>query len=201
MLSLTFRHLVEAVIYYHLNTEHLAHLARRSKEISQSVPPSSTHGPSPPSTSNAESPTGQTGPSPAAHSTTSHNTSSNSPDSHSSQGVSDLLPIISTSTTATHRAHSYLLTSRHHLSLRILRTRFPVTFEHAIHSELSDEALPAPGDTLGAAKRLDIDVPERFAWPIELGMHCPVAHTAVFGRCLVSEYGRAIGGWQVKLDP
>lgn len=82
----------------------------------------------------------------------------------------------------------------------MLRTKFPETFDAAIHSELADEALPAPGDTLGAAKRLDIDVPDRFAWPIELGMHCPVAHTAVFGRSLVSEYGRLTGGWEVKLD-
>ena len=110
------------------------------------------------------------------------------------------MPIISTSTSATHRAHSYLLTSRHHLSLRVLRTRFPETFDIAIHSELADEALPAPGDTLGAAKRLDVDAPERFAWPIELGMHCPVAHTAVFGRCLVNEYGMMLGGWQLKLE-
>ena len=122
-----------------------------------------------------------------------------SPDSQSSTVV-DLLPFLSTSHTHTHRAQHHLLASRHHLSLSVLRNRFPETFDCAIHSELADESLPAPGDALGAAKKLDIDIPDRFAWPIELGMQCPVAHTAVFGRSLVSEYGRAIGGWQLKLE-
>ena len=157
---------------------------------------SSNHGPSPSSSNGSP---GNTGPSPAAHSTSSHN-ASGSPESHTSQCVSDLLPIISNSTSSIHRAHQYLLNSRHHLSLGVLRTRFPETFDAAIHSDLSDEALPAPGDNLGAAKSLDIDIPDRFAWPIELGMHCPVAHTAVFGRRMVSEYGRARGDWNLKLE-
>lgn len=193
------RHLIEAVVCYHLNSEQLAHITRKTKELNNptvSASSASAQGPSPPSSTGSP---GATGPSPAAQSTHS-NPNSGSPESHTSQGVSELLPIITTSTSATHRAHTYLLTSRHHLSLRVLRTKFPDTFDIAIHSELADEALPAPGDPLGAAKRLDIDVPERFAWPIELGMHCPVAHTAVFGRCMVNEYGKILGGWALKLS-
>jgi hypothetical protein len=152
------------VVNYHLTSEQLHHLHKRSKELG---------GPSPPSTTSASPP--GTGPSPASHVSDSTNL------------PPDLIALITSSTTSSSRAAQCLLTSRHHLSLRLLRLRFPETFEFAINSELADEALPAPGDTLGAARRVDIDHPERFAWPIELGMCAPVAHTAAFGRCLVKE--------------
>ncbi|CAD6572668.1 MAG: hypothetical protein TREMPRED_000599 [Tremellales sp. Tagirdzhanova-0007] len=114
---------------------------------------------------------------------------------------SDLLPLISSSTTSSTLATTHLLTSRHHLSLRLLRSKFPETFGYAIESKLSDEALPAPGDNLGSARKLEVDEPERFSWPIELGMVCPVAHTVVFGRCLIGEMGKGLkSGWEMKLE-
>ena len=209
------------MVCYHLTSEQLSNLSKRSKELSSVPNGSTTHGPSP--ASSTSSPPAGTGPSPAAQSTSSHHSTtpattthhhppqtyqptptrhaSSSPESHTSTaGLSDLIPLISSSTLASSRAQTYLVTSRHHLSLRILRTRFPTTFDRAIHSELADEALPAPGDMLGAAKRLGIDHVEVFAWPIELGMHCPVAHTAVFGRSMVAEHGEAVGEWQVRLE-
>lgn len=187
------RHLIEAVICYHLTAEQLAHLNRRGKELSISTAPS-THGPSPSSTTSASPPT-ITGPSPSS-------ISNPSPESSTSYHLpSDLLPLISSSTTSSTRATTHLLTSRHHLSLRFLRSRFPETFGWAINSELSDEALPAPGDGLGSARKVDVDEPERFSWPIELGMVCPVAHTVAFGRCLVGEMGKGLGsGWEMKLE-
>lgn len=202
--------MIEAVVSYHLSTEYLAHLSKRGQEI---VSASTMHGRSPPSSSG--SPPSATGPSPVpSHSATTGTAgtmpsnsaqpgSSSSPDSHSSQSnmISDLMPLIVNSTGTSSKAQTFLLTSRHHLSLRILRNRFPITFDYAINSELADEALPAPGDLLGSAKKLDIDHVERFAWPIELGMHCPVAHTAVFGRSMVKEYAEATGGaWELHLE-
>jgi len=190
------RHLIEAVICYHLTAEQLAHLHRRGKELSVAASTGpSTHDPSPSSTTSASPPV-ITGPSPSS-------THSNpSPESNTSYHLpTDLLPLISSSTTSSTRATTHLLTSRHHLPLRLLRSRFPQTFGHAINSELSDEALPAPGDGLGAARKVDVDEPERFSWPIELGMVCPVAHTVAFGRCLVGEIGGGLGtGWVVKLE-
>lgn len=105
----------------------------------------------------------------------------------------DLLPLITASTSTSARASHHLLTSRHHLSLRHLRQTFPKTYEHCINSPLADEALPAPGDHLGAARRVDIDRPECFVWPIELGMCSPVAHVCAFGRCLVGEFADTLG--------
>ncbi|WWC64849.1 uncharacterized protein I303_107463 [Kwoniella dejecticola CBS 10117] len=139
----------------------------------------------------------QPSPSPAAR---SHSSSGHSPESAHTSGSGsysfppDLLPLINTSTSSSSKAQQHLLTSRHHLSLRLLRTFFPRTFEYAITSELNDEALPAPGDNLGSARKVDIDNhPERFAWPIELGMCAPVAHTVAFGRCLVEEMAEHLG--------
>ena len=194
------RHLIEAVVCYHLTAEQLAYLHRRGKELSVSTAstvPASTRGLSPSSTPSASPPAATNhGPSPSS----SH--SNPSPSSNTSYHLpSDLLPLIFTSTSSSTRAATHLLTSRHHLPLRLLRTRFPRTFSHAINSELADEALPAPGDGLGAARKVDADEPERFSWPIELGMVSPVAHTVAFGRCLIAEMARGQGReWELKLE-
>lgn len=74
-----------------------------------------------------------------------------------------------------------------------MRKAFPTAWDRAINSDLSDDLLPAPGDLLGCARRLDIDDPDTFAWPIELGMQNAVAHVAVFGRALVREFAQAAG--------
>ncbi|KAK8853435.1 hypothetical protein IAR55_004141 [Kwoniella newhampshirensis] len=204
-------HLIEAVVCYHLTAEQLKHLSRRGHELASSTS-SSQHGPSPSSTTSASPPgTHHHGtssshaqpphPSPAARSHSS-SSSHHSPDSQTSYSLPpDLLPLISTSTSSSSRASQSLLTSRHHLSLRLLRTEFPRTFEYALSSELNDEALPAPGDNLGSARKIDVDRPERFAWPIELGMCAPVAHTVAFGRCLVEELAEKVGKeWVRKLE-
>ncbi|WWD19863.1 hypothetical protein CI109_104330 [Kwoniella shandongensis] len=202
-------HLIEAVVCYHLTAEQLKHLSRRGTELASSTP-SSMHGPSPSSTTSASPPGGHhhtsnntnpPHPSPAARSHSS-SSSHHSPDSQTSYSLPpDLLPLISTSTTSSSRASQSLLTSRHHLSLRLLRTQFPKTFEYALSSELNDEALPAPGDILGSARKVDVDRPEKFAWPIELGMCAPVAHTVAFGRCLVEELAEKEGKeWERKLE-
>ncbi|KAK4686018.1 hypothetical protein P7C73_g4106, partial [Tremellales sp. Uapishka_1] len=159
-------YLIEAVICYHLSSEQFIHLGRRGRELSVAA----TTNPSPGSGSSTSSPP-NVGPSPAS----------------SDSFPPDFLPLITSSTATSYRAQNYLLSSRHHLSLRLLRTRFPATYEHAINSELSDEPLPAPGDSLGSARRIDPNHPERFAWPIELGMVGPVAHVVSFGRCLIKE--------------
>lgn len=87
--------------------------------------------------------------------------------------------------------------SRQMLSLKLLRTCFPETYEHALDSDFSDlPSITDDGthtDTLGPARRVDIDRPERFVWPIELGMNAPIAHTAAFGRCLVREMALEMG--------
>ncbi|WVR09650.1 hypothetical protein IAU60_006723 [Kwoniella sp. DSM 27419] len=190
-------HLIEAVVCYHLTAEQLAHLSKRGRELASASTPTH-HGPSPGSTHSASPPgtvpppTASTSSGPAQISPVEHPSSSSSshhsPESQSSYALpADLLPLISTSTSSSSRAAQHLLTSRHHLSLRLLRSYFPRTFEFALTSELNDEALPVPGDNLGSARRVDVDHPERFAWPIELGMCAPVAHTVAFGRCLVEE--------------
>ncbi|WRT69984.1 uncharacterized protein IL334_006977 [Kwoniella shivajii] len=198
-------HLIEAVIGYHLHSQFLVHLNRRGKELASSST-LNAHGPSPGSTTSnsppgsALPPSSQPHPSPAARSSSS--SSHHSPESQGSYSLpSDLLPLISDSTSSSTKVHQSLLTSRHHLTLRLLRTYFPKTFEYALTSELNDEALPVPGDNLGSAKRVDVDHPEKFAWPIELGMCAPVAHTVAFGRCLVEEMAENIGiVWERKLE-
>lgn len=110
------------------------------------------------------------------------------------------MDLISTSTSQVSKAQSNLLNSRHHLPISLLRSRFPRTYDDAIHSELSDESLPPPNDTLGAARKVDIDQLKSFVWPIELGMCAPMAHLAVFGRGLVREMAEAAGReWDVRL--
>ncbi|WVQ66737.1 uncharacterized protein L199_004926 [Kwoniella botswanensis] len=197
-------HLIEAVICYHLTSEQLAHLSKRGRELASSngtptKSPGSTTSNSPPNSATVQGPGQPPHPSPAGGSGMS---SSSSPESTyvSYSLPPDLLPLISTSTSSSSRAQQHLLTSRHHLSLKLLRTWFPRTFNFAINSELNDEALPVPGDSLGSARKIDIDShPQRFAWPIELGMHNPVAHTVAFGRCLVEEMAEAMGKEWVRV--
>ncbi|WVF67345.1 hypothetical protein IAT40_002099 [Kwoniella sp. CBS 6097] len=202
-------HLIEAVVCYHLTSEQLAHLSKRGRELaSASTPTPTNHGPSPGSTTSASPPgtaplppsTGGQHVSPAARSSSS--SSHHSPESASSYSLPpDLLPLISDSTSSSSRAAQHLLTSRHHLTLNLLRSQFPKTFEYALTSELNDEALPVPGDNLGSARRVEVDRPERFAWPIELGMCAPIAHTVAFGRCLVEEAADGLGKeWSRKLE-
>lgn len=85
------------------------------------------------------------------------------------------------------------------MSLRTLRESFPTTWGLAVGSELVEDDMPAPGD-LGCARFLDIDDPDTFAWPIELGMQHAVAHAAVFGRALVREFSaQADKPWEAVL--
>lgn len=95
------------------------------------------------------------------------------------------------------------------LSLKLLRTCFPETYEHALDSDFGDVTADTPAaagatpgaEALGAARRVDIDKPERFVWPIELGMGAPIAHTAAFGRCLVREMALEMGrDWDMVID-
>lgn len=104
-----------------------------------------------------------------------------------------MLNQLTASAAASTTAAQALLSSRHYLSLRKLRVTFPQTWDLAIDSDLADDILPAAGDTLGCARALDIDDPDTFAWPIELGMQNAVAHVAVFGRALVREFAHAAG--------
>lgn len=215
-----FRYLVEAIVSSHISTSQLHHLSRRSRELATVTTPTSAtfsasamqpnssthpHGPSPQS-SNEASPPGQTGPSPHG----SHNSHQSHHSHHSAISNTgsaqaeyhlppDLLPLINQSTTSTTRAITHLLTSRHHLSLRHLRIHFPRTYDNAINSELSDEALPAPGDNLGSARKIDPDEPARFGWPIELGMCAGVAHVVAFGRGLVEECAEGEGREWVRV--
>jgi hypothetical protein len=192
------RHLIEAVVCYHLTAEQLSHLSKRSKELSSQSHP---HNPSPPSTTSASPPDA---PPPTSNPLTNPSPPTNSSPDSSTNSTSlppDILPLISSSTSTSSRASQHLLTSRHHLPLSLIRHLFPKTYTRAINSDLSDVALPAPGDGLGSAKWLDVDVLEKFVWPIELGMWCPVGHLAVFGRGLVDEFARASGReWEVKLE-
>ncbi|OCF30925.1 hypothetical protein I316_07451 [Kwoniella heveanensis BCC8398] len=202
-------HLIEAVVCYHLTSEQLAHLSKRGRELaSASTPTPTNHGPSPRSATSASPPgTAPLPPSNGGHHVSPPARSSSSSSHHSPESATsyslppDLLPLISTSTSSSSRAAQHLLTSRHHLSLNLLRSQFPKTFEYALSSELNDEALPVPGDILGSARRVDVDRPERFAWPIELGMCAPIAHTVAFGRCLVEEAADGLGKeWSRRLE-
>lgn len=154
-------------------------LNRMSKEVSNSSAP----GPSP--SSSSASPVGN-GRSPA----------SSSP----SELPTDLLKLVNVTYSASSGAQKALQQSRSHLSIRMLKTKFPDTYDRAINSDLADDILSPPGDTLGCARNLEIDDPDNFAWPIELGMHNGVAHVAVFGRALVREFAQAAGKpWEAVL--
>ncbi|WVQ94939.1 hypothetical protein IAU59_002028 [Kwoniella sp. CBS 9459] len=207
-------HLIEAVVCYHTTSEQLAYLAylsNRDQALGSASTPTATHqGPSPDSATSTTSPPATAPPPPPSNggqhvspaAPLSSSPSHHSPDSASSHSLPpDLLPLIATSTSSSSMAAQHLLTSRHYLSLNMLRSQFPRTFEYALNSELNDEALPVPGDTLGSARRVDADRPERFAWPIELGMCAPIAHTVAFGRCLVEEAAESLGKeWTRKLE-
>lgn len=81
-----------------------------------------------------------------------------------------------------------------------MRNSFPTTWDRAVNSELAEDIMPAPGDSLGCARFLDIDDPDTFAWPIELGMQNAIAHVAVFGRALVREFSEVAGKpWEAVL--
>jgi hypothetical protein len=100
---------------------------------------------------------------------------------------------LSASASAGASASQSLNSSRHYLSVRELRESFPTTWSLAINSDLVDDPLPPAGDTLGIARSLDVDDPDTFGWPIELGMQNAPAHAAVFGRALVREFAAAAG--------
>ncbi|KAL1410830.1 hypothetical protein Q8F55_001773 [Vanrija albida] len=182
-------YLIEAVTDYHMSTTDLRQLNRRGRDLtavaaaagstsSNGVPASnsSAHGPSP------------------ASSSASPGAVARSPASSTAQQpelTGDMLKLLSSTATTSGSAQKALGASRHHLSLKTLREVFPHTWDRAINSELADDLLPVPGDTLGCARALDIDEPDTFAWPIELGLQNAVAHVAVFGRALVREFAQA----------
>jgi hypothetical protein len=134
---------------------------------------SSTSGPSP--SSSSASPAGN----------------GRSPASSSSELPADIVKMMNVTYTATSGGAKALQQSRALLSMRLLKTKFPETYDRAINSELADEELPT--DTLGCARNLDIDDLDVFAWPIELGMVNGVAHLAVYGRALVREFTQTAG--------
>lgn len=165
-------------------------LSRRGKELSASVAASAAGNSTVPASN-----TSAHGPSPSS-SSASPGGVSRSPASSSaaaSEIPADMLKQLIAAATASSSASQALLASRHHLSLRTLQESFPDTWKLCADSPLADDLLPAPGDTLGAARALDVDEPDVFAWPIEFGMQNAVAHVAVFGRALVREFSKAAG--------
>ena len=196
--QLILRHLVEAVWVYQISQYRIHQLSRRSKELSSPTASHPLTGPSP--VSNTSSPPAATGPSPAAQSSSS---SSADPPNSATNPTADIQNLIRNVSNLSSSATTHLQTSRHYLPLSLLRARFPKTFDRAISSDLGDEALPAPGDTLGNARNVDIDDPEaKWAWPIELGMCCPLAHVTAFGRSLVEELAESQGwAWDRKWAP
>ncbi|UOH82793.1 hypothetical protein LQV05_005503 [Cryptococcus neoformans] len=217
-------YLLEAVIMYQTGKDSLAILQHRGKELHATLasphdnpsPPGFIATPSPtnPShngsitasatTATANSNTGANHSSahPPNHSPTSAHSSAHSPSSSTSSTLPpDLLPLIFNSFRQSSDASQYLHISRFHLTLRTLRHYFPTSYGNAIHSELADQALPAPGDSLGAAREVDPDKPARFAWPIEMGMCAPVAHVVAFGRGMVKEMAEREGrDWKLLLE-
>lgn len=114
----------------------------------------------------------------------------------------ELLPLISGITETGSKAAEFLQTSRFHLSLRILRDHFPNTYESALTSDLSAEALPVPEDTLGSGRTVDPDRPDHFAWPIELGMSAAIPNLVSFGRSMLTEYAETYGlNWDRQFAP
>ena len=148
--------------------------------------------------------TNGTGPSPTSDGSPPDSLLNPSPHSSSSNTNPEIPPeismLIANGARQSSNASQHLLNARHHLPLSRLRGSFPETFQAAISCELADEALPAPNDTIGAARKVDIDHLDMFVWPIELGMCAPAAHLCVFGRRLVQEYASRAGKeWDVKL--
>lgn len=208
------------MVYYHLSAEQLHHLNRRSAQINANAnaqtsssgsttmaPSQSLPGPTPQSQSQSTLPNHTSPSASAAEESPSNPSVGPSPHSASSSSAhpleipSEIMGLISTSTTQSSRASTNLLNSRHHLPLSLLRSKFPVTYDTAIHSELADESLPPPNDPLGAARKVDIDHLERFVWPIELGMCAPMAHLAIFGRGLIREVAETAGKeWETNLE-
>ncbi|WVQ90355.1 hypothetical protein IAS59_004133 [Cryptococcus gattii] len=224
-------YLLEAVIMYQTGKDSLAVLQHRGKELHATLasphdnpsPPGFIATPSPTNHSHntsttitasaasasvaaANSNTGVANHSsaqpPNNHSPTSAHSSAHSPSSSTSSVLPpDLLPLIFNSFRQSSDATQYLHVSRFHLTLRALRHYFPASYGNAIHSKLADQALPAPGDSLGAAREVDPDRPARFAWPIEMGMCAPVAHVVAFGRGMVKEMAEREGrDWKLVLE-
>jgi hypothetical protein len=102
----------------------------------------------------------------------------------------DFIPLMSSVTDTINKANSALQTSRFYLSLQILRDHFPKTYENAMSTDLSELALPVPGDTIGSGRCVDPDEPNVFAWPIELGMSAGIPHLVAFGRSMIDEYAK-----------
>ncbi|WVQ75576.1 hypothetical protein IAR50_005203 [Cryptococcus sp. DSM 104548] len=193
-------YLLEAVIQYQTGRDTLAMLQHRGKELQSTSPrdkpsPSGSNTTVSPSAPNPPSAPVQ-GPSPASSHSPAH-----SPSSSTSSLPSDLLPLIFSSFRQSSDSSQSLHLSRHHLTLRILRSAFPDTYHNAIHSELADHALPAPGDVLGSARYVDVDETDRFCWPIEIGMVSPVPHVVAFGRGMVQEMAEREGReWNLVLE-
>lgn len=200
---------MEAVINHHLATETIVALGHRGSQLAAASTLASS-GSASASMNRAGNTSTQTGvngigPSPSSTNDASPPNSLVNPSPHSSSSaLSPELPVdisnmISQTATQSARASQHLLNARHHLPLSRLRKWYSDTYEAAINSELSDEALPAPNDSLGAARKVDIDALHNFIWPIELGMCAPLAHLSVFGRRLVCEFAAAMGKeWTVK---
>lgn len=206
------RCLMEAMAQQQICFSQQKWLQSRQREISanpssnpSTTPTSATH-PVPPTSAPPTGVTAHTGPSP------SHSASASPPDqvgpsplsSNSSDAVSnDILSTIANVSEASNKSTSFLQTSRFHLSLRVLRDYFPRTYEIAMTSDLSDEALPIPGDTVGSGRSIDPDAPGcHFAWPIELGMAAGIPHLVSFGRSMVEEYAeRQHLRWERKIAP
>lgn len=173
---------------YHMSTTDLRQLNRRGRDLTAVAAAGSTSSTGVPASNSSAH-----GPSPAS-SSASPGAVARSPASSTAQQpelTSDMLKLLSSTASTSGSAQKALGASRHHLSLKTLREVFPHTWDRAINSELADDLLPVPGDTLGCARALDIDEPDTFAWPIELGLQNAVAHVAVFGRALVREFAQA----------
>ena len=209
---MTRRCLMEAMAQQQICVSQQKWLQARQREISahpssnpSTTPTSATH-PVPPPTSTAS--TGgraaPTGPSPSGSASPPDQVGPSPLSSNSSDAVSsDILTTIANVSEASNRSVSFLQASRFHLSLRVLREYFPRTYETAMSSDLSDEALPIPGDTVGSGRNIDPDQPGcQFAWPIELGMSAGMPHLVAFGRSMVEEYaeGQSLR-WERKIAP
>ncbi|ODN95795.1 hypothetical protein L198_04413 [Cryptococcus wingfieldii CBS 7118] len=195
-------YLLEAVIQYQTGRDALAMLQHRGKELqTTSTSPRDKTSPSASNTTASPNPpppqpASVQGPSPASSHSPAH-----SPSSSTSSLPPDLLPLIFSSFRQNAESSQSLHLSRHHLTLRILRSSFPTTYQNAINSELADHALPAPGDALGSARYVDVDETDRFCWPIEIGMVSPVAHVVAFGRRMVQEMAEREGrDWSILLE-
>lgn len=197
-------YLIEAMALNQQFRTHETHLHRRWKDVSASssiasaTPTSSAH---PPNTAPIPITVGGSDPSPSSNASPPDQIGP-SPSSASSDILpADMLPLIGSAVTTSTRSATYMQTSRFHLSMPLLHDFYPHTYENIMMSDFSEEALPAPGDTVGSGKTIDPDITHRFAWPIELGMCAGLAHLVAFGRGMVEEYAEQAGyTWDKKLE-